>query len=93
MGGRASTGTRNTGSAPDFSQGYANVGKVLREQYSSVEELRDAGFVAVNDFSLSSLLKETNEIASDNQPWKNRSLYYVWDPDWKRWVKAAERRY
>ena len=93
MGGRGNSGTRNFKSTADYSQGYTNETKTLKSMYRNSQEFADAGFKAVNDFSLSSLLKEGNEIASDNQPWNNKVVYFVWDPDFKTWQKAAERSY
>lgn len=90
-----SIGANNTSTkaGADFSQGYTNAGQTLREKYRSTQELKDDGFVAVNDWSLSSLLKENNEIASDYQPWNNKTVYFVWDSDFKKWQKAAEKRW
>ena len=85
--------TSNTSSSADYSQGYTNAGRTLREQYINSQELRDAGFVPLNDWNLSSLLKESNDIAEDYQPWNNKTVYFVWDPDFKTWQRAAERRY
>lgn len=94
MGGRGNAAARNTStSSADYSQGYTNAGSLLRNTYKNTDEMVKAGFKALNDFSLSSLLKETNEIASDYQPWNNRTVYFIWDPDFKTWQKAAERRY
>lgn len=77
----------------DF-QGYTDVTYELQMLYrGSVDALKDAGFKAINDFSLSSLVREGNVIASDNQPWNNKVVYLIWDSDFKRWEKAAERRY
>lgn len=82
-----------TVSTADYSQGYTNATSTLRSQYRNAQELRDAGFKAVNDFSLDSLLRDGNEVASDNQPWNNKVVYFIWDSDFKQWVKAAERSY
>lgn len=90
MGGRGNAGTRSSGSTAD----YSNYKKWENTQgYRSAEELREAGFKALNDFSLSSLLKPTNEVAMDNQPWNNKVVYFIWDPDFKSWQRAAERSY
>ena len=88
-----SVGGNKSVSTADYSQGYTNVTLTLRSQYRNAQELRDAGFKAVNDFSLDSLLRDGNEIASDNQPWNNKVVYFVWDSDFKKWLKAAERSY
>ena len=91
--GSVGNGNRNTTSQPDFSQGYENSTNHLQSWYRNTQELIDDGFKAVNDFSLSALLKEGNIVASDNRPEYSRVDYFIWDSDWKRWMKAAERRY
>ena len=77
----------------DYSQGYENYTGYFKNRYRNTEEIVADGFKALNDFSLSSLLKADNQIAGDNQPWNNKTVFFIWDPDWKKWMKAAERRY
>lgn len=93
MGGRGTAASRNSGSSADYSQGYTNAGAQLREKYKTAQDLKNDGFVALNDWSLTSLLKADNAIASDFQPWNNKTVYFVWDADFKTWQRAAERRY
>lgn len=90
MGGRGNANTRNSGSTADYSRypKWTNP-----NNFRNAEELREAGFKAVNDFSLSSLLRPDAEVARDNQPWNHVTYYLLWDPDFKTWQKAAERRY
>lgn len=61
------------------------------DMYSSTEELRQAGFKAVGDFSLSSLLRKDAIIARDFDPISNKTKYYLWDKDFKHWTKMAEQ--
>ncbi len=65
----------------------------LSSSYKSVEEMREDGFLQMNDFCLSALLYPGNVVGVDRQVWNNKNKYYIWDPDWKRWMLAAERRY
>lgn len=65
----------------------------LNECFSSVEEMFAEGFKQMNDFSLSALLNPQNVVGVDCQPWNGTNKYYIWDPDFKRWMLAAERKY
>lgn len=64
----------------------------VSQNYSSVDELAQAGFKGVRDFSVSILLKKDKIIVEDYQPWNNIIKYYLWDEDFKQWTQVAERK-
>lgn len=64
----------------------------LYDNYSSVSELYEDGFTAVNDFSLDTLLKRNKIIARDYDPINNVVNFYLWDEDFKRWIKVAKQK-
>ena len=63
----------------------------FRKRYANSEEMRQDGYKAVNDFSLSTFFREGNIVTADYDPADRITKVYVWDPDWKRWMKAAEK--
>ena len=68
-------------------------GRPIRPFSDSVEQLIERGFRAVNDFSLGVLTNGNPDVYEDPEPWNNRTRYYVWDEDFKRWIQVAEWRY
>lgn len=90
MGGRGSGGSRNSGSTADYSM-YSKWKNDAG--YRNSEDLYNDGYRALNDYSLSALLKPENEIAQDFDPIKNLTKVFIWDNDFKRWNLAAEKRW